>query len=128
LEAKGAECARLGSQVRQLFSEKRFTDALTMAENRLELSKSAYGIEHAMTATCLNDVATFEQFFQRYERAEELFEQASRIQRKLLGDCHPHSLATLQNLAALYESKGDVVKGEAMRMLVQATRRGAVQP
>ena len=81
-----------------------------------------------MTATCLNDVATFEQFFQRYERAEELFEQASRIQRKLLGDCHPHSLATLQNLAALYESKGDVVKGEAMRMLVQATRRGAVQP
>ena len=54
----------------------------------------------------------------------------AQVQRKVLGDCHPHSVATLQNLAALYAAKGDVAKGEAMQMLVQAlqqsTQPGAV--
>ena len=73
-----------------------------------------------MTATCLNDVATFQQLFGRFEQAEELFERASKLYRKLLGDTHPHSIAALQNLAGLYVRKGDSSKGEAISMLVQA--------
>ena len=49
-----------------------------------------------------------------------MFERASRLQRKLLGDTHPHSIATLQNLSSLYAAKGDKAKEEAMQYLVQA--------
>ena len=78
-----------------------------------------------MTATCLNDVGTFAQMFRDFDRAEALFEQASKMQRKLLGDTHPHSIATLQNLMSLYAAKGDQAKHDAMKILVQTVQAGA---
>ena len=105
--------------MRKLFGESKFADALRLSEERLRLSVTCFGEEHAMTATCLNDVATFEQCFKRFDRAEELFERASKVQRKLLGDFHPHSVATLQNLASLYAAKGDTAKAESMKLLVE---------
>ena len=55
-------------------------------------------------------------------------ERASRLQRKLLGDCHPHSIATLQNLVSLYSAKGDAGKKEAMEFLVKALQASAAKP
>ena len=78
-----------------------------------------------MTATCLNDVATFVQAYGRFDEAEQLFERASKLQRKLLGDVHPHSIATLQNLVSLYAAKGDQAKHDAMKILVQTVQAGA---
>ena len=43
----------------------------------------------------------------------------SRIHKKYLGDSHPHNIAALNNLALLYQAKGDGTKEEAMRMLVK---------
>ena len=83
-----------------------------------------------MSATCLNDVGTFVQAFGHFNRAEQLFEGASRIHKKCLGDAHPHNIAALNNLALLYQAKGDATKEEAMRMLVKMlqSRSGAHQP
>ena len=36
-----------------------------------------------------------------------------------LGDAHPHNIAALNNLALLYQAKGDKDKEEAMRMLTK---------
>ena len=82
-------------------------------------------MEHILTATCLNDVATFLQAFQRFDEAEQRFERASKLQRKLLGDTHPHSIATLQNLVSLYAAKGDEQKKEGMEFLVKALQANA---
>ena len=125
LEVQGQECARLGKVVRELAGAGQYQEALGTARERLALCERTYGVEHVMTATCLNDVATFEQAFGRFDESEALFERASRLQRKLLGDCHPHSVATLQNLASLYEAKGDVSKKEGMQALVQALKASA---
>ena len=65
------------------------------------------------------------QAYGRFDEAEVLFERASRLQRKLLGDCHPHSIATLQNLVSLYAAKGDVDKKEGMEFLVKALQTTA---
>ena len=119
LELQGLECQRLGMLVRQLAGEQKYQEALQTAEQRLELSGGTYGPEHPMTATCLNDVGTFAQAFGQYDRAEELFERASKIHRKALGDAHPHNIAALNNLALLYQAKGDKDKEEAMRMLTK---------
>ena len=105
--------------MRELFGAARYAEALDVARERLRLASAAYGDEHAMTATCLNDVGTFLQVFGQSDDAEKMFEQASRIQRRVLGDTHPHSIATLQNLAGLYEHTGATDRAEAMKALVR---------
>ena len=91
----------------------------------LKLAETTYGEEHVMSATCINDVATFTQAFGHFDEAEAMFERASRLQRKLLGDVHPHSIATLQNLVSLYAAKGDETKKEGMEFLVKALQQTA---
>ena len=54
-----------------------------------------------------------------------MFERASGLQRKLLGDTHPHAIATLQNLVSLYAAKGDATKKEGMEFLVKALQATA---
>ena len=125
LEQQGVEVGRLGQSVRQLAGEGKYQEALECAQQRLTLCESTYGPEHVLTATCINDVATFVQAFGRFDEAEALFERASRLQRRALGDCHPHSIATLQNLVSLYASKGDVQKKEGMECLVHALQQAA---
>ena len=125
LEAQGQEVGRLGQLVRQLAGEGKYKEALESAKQRHVLCEGTYGAEHVLTATCINDVATFVQAFGNFDEAEKLFEKASRIQRKVLGDCHPHSIATLQNLVSLYASKGDMKKKEGMELLVQAMKAAA---
>ena len=106
-------------RVRQLASAQKYAEALQVAEQRLALSEQTYGSEHPMSATCLNDVGTFVQAYGQFDRAEQLFEGASRIHKKHLGDAHPHNIAALNNLALLYQAKGDATKEQAMRMLVK---------
>ena len=125
LELQGLECGKMGQRVRQLNAERKFDEARRVAQERLTLAESTYGKEHLVTATCLNDVGTFAQMFRDFDRAEALFEQASKMQRKLLGDTHPHSIATLQNLMSLYAAKGDQAKHDAMKILVQTVQAGA---
>ena len=122
---QGLECARLGQAVRELAGQGKYAEALDAAQQRLALAGRTYGDEHVMSATCLNDVATFVQAFGRFDEAEALFERASKLQRRLLGDTHPHCIATLQNLVALYAAKGDRSKQEGMEMLVQALQASA---
>ena len=45
------------------------------------------------------------------------------MHKKHLGDAHPHNIAALNNLALLYQAKGDTAKEEAMRMLAQALQK-----
>ena len=127
LELQGHEIARLGQSVRQLAGAGQYAEALEAAQQRLSLTEQTYGQEHILTATCLNDVATFVQAYGRFDEAEALFERASKLQRKLLGDVHPHSIATLQNLVSLYAAKGDVQKKEGMEFLVKALQHSAAQ-
>ena len=122
--AQAAQAAQLAQTAEQqaLHAEQQ---ALQAAQQRLGLAEQTYGHEHILTATCLNDVATFVQAYGRFDEAEALFERASKLQRKLLGDCHPHSIATLQNLVSLYAAKGDEGKREAMEFLVKALLHSA---
>ena len=91
------------------------------------MTEQVYGGEHILTATCLNDVRPLSKRMAGFDEAEQLFERASKLQRKLLGDVHPHSIATLQNLVSLYAAKGDEQKKEGMEFLVKALQSTAAQ-
>ena len=51
---------------------------------------------------------------QRYEEAKPLYEEALAITRKVLGEQHPHTAGSLNNLALLYESQGQYEKAEPL--------------
>ena len=70
LELQGLEIGRLGQAVRVLAGEGNYDEALASAEQRLGLCEQTYGSEHILTATCLNDVATFKQAFGVFDEAE----------------------------------------------------------
>ena len=45
----------------------------------------------------------------RYAEAEPVYVEALDIQRRVLGEEHPNTLATMINLAGLYEAQGEAV-------------------
>ncbi|NJL62515.1 MAG: tetratricopeptide repeat protein, partial [Methylacidiphilales bacterium] len=50
----------------------------------------------------------------RYDEAEPMFNQALQIRLKVLGEEHPDTAASLNNLAALYKSQGRYDEAEPM--------------
>ena len=85
----------------------------------MRLLKEAYGQGHHEYATAMNNVATLFQALGRYNEAEPLLLEASKIQQRTLGDDHPHTVASLSNLATVYQAMGEGQRAEAMQVLVK---------
>jgi hypothetical protein len=58
----------------------------------------------------------------RCEKAEQLLIQAVKGRRLKLGDTHPHTLRSLNNLIALYETWNKLEKAEEWRAKLPQTR------
>jgi hypothetical protein len=71
----------------------------------------------------MNNVATLYQAVGRYTEAEPLLETASKIQQKTLGYDHPHTVASLSNLATVYDAMGQAERAKAMQSLVAQMKR-----
>ena len=67
----------------------------------------------------MNNVATLYQAIGRYSDAEPLLMEASKIQQRTLGHDHPHTVASLSNLATVYEATGQAAQAKAMQQLVE---------
>ena len=59
----------------------------------------------------------------RYSEAEPLLLEASRIQGRTLGPDHPHTVASLSNLATVYEAMGQAERAAAMHSLVAVHKK-----
>ncbi len=62
----------------------------------------------------LNEMAYFHLDAGRYEGAEPLYRRALEVRERVLGREHPHTLQSVNNLAALLESKGDYEGAEQL--------------
>ena len=67
----------------------------------------------------MNNVATLYQAVGRYAEAEPLLLEASKVQQRTLGDDHPHTVASLSNLATVYQAMGQGERAAAMQLLVK---------
>ncbi|KAJ1622373.1 hypothetical protein T492DRAFT_1063117 [Pavlovales sp. CCMP2436] len=92
-----------GVCVHALFNQGRYAESLEVAESQRRLLLDAYGGDHHEYATSVNNVATL-------------------YQERRLGHEHPHTLASLANLATVYEAMGQREKAEALNALVRAMR------
>ena len=85
----------------------------------MRLLKESFGDTHHEYATAMNNVATLHQALGRYNQAEPLLLEASKIQERSLGNDHPHTVASLSNLATVYEAMGQKERAAAMQSLVK---------
>jgi len=69
----------------------------------------------------MNDLAVLYKRQERYDDAEELLIEAVEGRRLKLGNTHPHTLESWQNLIELYEVWGKPEKAEEWRVKLPKT-------
>jgi tetratricopeptide (TPR) repeat protein len=78
-----AKLSSLNKQVAELYQAGKFNEAISIAEESLELSEKAIGPDHPDTALALNNLAQLYRFMGDYAKAEPLYQSArSRSKRK----------------------------------------------
>jgi len=109
-----AEATRLNEQVRKLYQEGKYSEAIPLAERALAIRKLALGNQHPDVATSLDNLALLYQNQGRYAEAEPLYQQALAIVKLALGDKHPDVATSLNNLAELYRNQGRYAEAEPL--------------
>lgn len=83
----------------------------------LEAQKTAiteYGEESAEYANSINNLGGVYQKQENYEKAEELYQQALDINKKIFGDNHPATAYILNNLGGVYQTQEQYKKAEPL--------------
>jgi CHAT domain-containing protein len=97
----------LNQEVRKLYQQGRYREAIPIAEKVLTIKEKVLGPEHPNTATSLNDLGLlYGRSMGAYDRAEPLLRRSLAIREKVLGPGHPDTASSLNNLAVLYTSLG----------------------
>ncbi len=108
----------LRTQVEQLRSQGKSSEAQPAAERYVTLARQRFGEQHPEYGTAVAWLATIYQDLGRYAEAEPLFKAALAGREKALGPTHPGVGTSLSNLALLYRDMGRYV--EAEQLLIRA--------
>ena len=108
------EIMKLGQQLRQLYEQTRYTEAVPVAEELLSTVEKAFGPEDPAVVGALNTLAVVYHACGKYERIESLLKRALKIGEKEFGPEHPVVATTLNNLATLYRDIGEYEKAEPL--------------
>jgi len=102
------------ARISQLYSQGKYPEAISVAQESLKTRQTWLGIPSSKTAASLNDLAMLYQAHGDYAQAEPLHRQAVEIMKKVLGENHPDYASSLNNLADLYQAQGDYVRAEPL--------------
>src|SRR5215469_4516101 len=102
----------LDQQVRNLFEEGKYQQAIPIAEKLLAIREKELGLEHLDTASSLNSLATLYLQIGDYAKAEPLLLQLLQVVTKILGPEDAKVAITLNRLGLLYDHMGTYTKAE----------------
>ncbi|GAB4196200.1 MAG: CHAT domain-containing protein [Coleofasciculaceae cyanobacterium] len=114
---------RLNKQVVQLWQQGNYEQAITIAEQTLELARYLWGNKHSEVATSLNNLAFLNYCQGRYKEAEPLYIEVLAMWKQLRRYKHPHVATSLSNLALLYQSQGRYFEAEPLFVEALAMRK-----
>jgi len=109
---------QVNQQFANFYQQGRYEEAVSMAEQSVNLTRSLAGEQHPDYSASLNDLAEMHRLMGNYAAAEPLYLQALDIDRQVLGEKHPDFATSLENLADLYSAMGNHAAAE--RLLFQA--------
>src|SRR5215467_11538142 len=122
------EAAALNQQVVQLYNQRRYSEAMPLAQRALAIQEKALGPNHPSVANLLNNLAFIYVNQGRYAEAEPLYKRSLAIREKALGPDHPDVAASLSNLAELYKDQGRYAGAEPLFKRSLTIREKALGP
>jgi CHAT domain-containing protein/tetratricopeptide (TPR) repeat protein len=108
------DLAALQAQVKQLYNQGNYTEAVPIAERYVALARAKHGEAHAEFAEAISWLAGLDFSQDRYAEAEPLYKRTLAIFEKALGPEHPDVAITLNNLAELYRHQGRYAEAEPL--------------
>lgn len=107
------EIKPLDAQVRRYFQQRRFDEAIPLAERAIAIQRRMLGRSFTVSQS-LNVLAILYETQKRYGEAEALLKEAFAIDKALFGKQHMLFRTTLDSLAELYANQGRYAKAEAL--------------
>ncbi|WP_170319967.1 CHAT domain-containing tetratricopeptide repeat protein [Polyangium spumosum] len=108
------EARQLDDMVARLYGERKYDEAIPLAERELALLESALGPEHTDVAQLLNGLAMLWYWKGDNPKAAALHQRALTLRERALGPHHPYVAQSLNSLAMLHEQKGDYARSEPL--------------
>lgn len=105
---------KLNSKARTLSEQRRYPDALGVAEEALQVAEDTFGPDHPKVAISLNNIAELYIINGSYAEIEPLYKRALEISEKALGPDNPDVAIALNNLAELYYNQGRYEEAEPL--------------
>lgn len=106
------EARRLNADMERLSGERRFAEAIPLAERLLSILERLFGSDDVGVARLLNNLAGFYKETGDYAQAESRYLRSLAIVEKKLVPTNSILAFPLSNLAALYHLMGDYAKAE----------------
>src|SRR5262249_47046234 len=119
------ETVRLNEELRRLYSEKKYEEALAVAEKVLTIREKALGKDHPLVANALSNLALVYSG-KDSTRPEQLYLRALEILERTFGKEHPNLLPPLKALATIYQMKWEFTKEEKIYERVLAIQEKAL--
>ena len=117
---------RLKTHAKELYDERRYEEALPVAERAFEASMAVYGEMNATTSYCSWVLADTFRALQDYQSAERYYWLCVQIDEEVAGGHDPETAARLNNLAELYRSMGDYQQALPLYQRALAIREDAL--
>ena len=125
------EARNLYAESLRLFSSGKYAEAQSAIERAIEIRKKILGLENALTASALTQLARITDAQGKYDEAEQINQQVLSIREKILGADHPDVAYSLNYLATVNNHKEDFQKALGYHQRALAVREktfGAVHP
>jgi CHAT domain-containing protein/tetratricopeptide (TPR) repeat protein len=107
-----AEAQRLNADMERLARERRFAEAIPVAERLLSIIERLFGPDDVGVARLLNNLAGYYKETGNYAQAESSYLRSMAIVERKLGPTNAILAFPLSNLADLYRLMGDYAKAE----------------
>src|SRR5271154_6698955 len=126
--AKGDDPYALNNQAGKLIEQRRYQEAIPIAERAVEAAKRALGPENPGTAVVMINLGFIFEKIGSYARAEPLYQEALRIRQKVRGPEHPDTAEILYALGELYYFMGEYAKAESLYQEALRIRQKVLGP
>ncbi|WP_350117172.1 CHAT domain-containing tetratricopeptide repeat protein [Nitrosomonas sp.] len=122
------EWERLNNEAFSHYQQGRHTEALSLAQQALEVAEKTLGPEHPDTATCLLAIGVLYEELGELDKVEPFYQRALSIREKALSPEHPDVATSLNNLANLYQNQGQYAKAQPLHQRALAIREKVLGP
>jgi CHAT domain-containing protein/tetratricopeptide (TPR) repeat protein len=120
------ELPALREQVSHLHSQRKYAEALPLAERYVALARQRHGEDHAEFGTAITWMGRILGAQQRYAEAEPVFQRSIAVREKALGTEHPDVGISLNYLASVYRGQGRYAEAEPLLQRSLAMKQKAL--